>query len=356
MKKGLLVIEANGPTYATLNKQLTELHYSKERIQRSFSIDESLAHPKDAFFIIIVDVSSPAASIPSSLQALQKHFKNIPVIVLSDKDDKEDAVIAIREGAQDFLVNGKYDTAQLEKAILFAAERKTLTVKTEFAVREYKRHFENGPIPMWIIDSATMKFLIVNNAAVEKYGYSKEEFRRMTIYDILPPDEKELAPELESLKKKDFYDAGYRKFLAKKGESFYTHIYTHATQFGNVDATINFAIDVNKNIQVEKQNEELTSQIKAQKEQLESLLYAMGYTIWSRKANTFELVYAYPNNAYLKVFGYTADEMMKNKGLFYNAVHPYDIELVYESLKEANTKGASEVIFRYLCPSGEIRP
>ncbi len=355
MKKGLLVIEANGTKYATLNKQLTELHYSKERICRSFSIDESLSHPKDEFFIIIADLSSPGASISPSLHTLQKHFKNIPIIVLSDNDDKEDAVTAIREGAQDFLVNGKYDAGQLEKAILFAAERKAVTVKTEFAVREYKKHFENGPIPMWIIDSSTMKFLIVNNAAVEKYGYTKEEFRRMSINDLLPPDEKELLPAGDNLKKKDFYDAGYRKYLTKKGETFYTHIYTHATQFGNVGATINFAIDVNKKIQVEKHNEELTNQIKAQKEQLESLLYSMGYTIWSRKAGTFELVYAYPNNAYMKLFGFSADEMMRDKGLFYNAIHPDDLELVYESLKEANTKGVSEVIFRYVSPSGEIK-
>ncbi len=355
MKKGLLVIEANGTKYATLNKLLTELHYSKERISRSFSIDESLSHPKDDFFIIIADVSSPAASIAPSLQAIQKHFKNIPVIVLSDNDDKEDALAAIREGAQDFLVNGKYDAWQLEKAILFATERKTVTVRTEYAVREYKRHFENGPIPMWIVDSTTQKFLIVNNAAVEKYGYSKEEFRRMTINDILPSHEKEPVPESNILRKKDFYDAGYRKYLTKKGETFYTHIYTHATQFGNIDAQLSFAIDVNKKIEIEKHNEELTNQIRAQKEQLESLLYAMGYTIWSRKADTFELVYAYPNNAYLKLFGHSADEMMKNKGLFYSAVHPDDVELVYESLKEANTKGVSEVIFRYVHPSGEIK-
>jgi PAS domain S-box-containing protein len=355
MKKGLLVVEANGAKFTTLNKQLTELHYSKDRICRCFSIDESLSHPKDEFFVILADVSSPAASISPSLHTLQKHFRNIPIVVLSDNDDKEDAITAIREGAQDFLVNGIYDAAQLEKAILFATERKALTVKTEYAVKEYKKHFENGPIPMWIIDSATQKFLIVNNAAVEKYGYSKEEFRRMTINEILPPDEKEPVPDGSTLRKKDFYDAGYRKYITKKGEAFYTHIYTHATQFGNIDATIHFAIDVSKKIQVEKHNEELTSQIKAQKEQLESLLYSMGYTIWSRKANTFELVYAYPNNAYSKLFGFTADEMMKDKGLFYNSIHPDDLELVYESLKEANTKGVSEVIFRYVHPSGEIK-
>ena len=355
MKKGILVIEANGTKYTALNKQLSELHYSKDKICRCLSIEESAAQQKDAFSIIFVDLSSPRASIAPSLRALQKHFRNIPIIVLSDNDDKEDCITAIREGAQDFLVNGSFDNLVLEKAILLAVERKTVTVKTEFAVREYKRHFENGPIPMWIVDVDTLKFLIVNNATVEKYGYSKEEFRRMTLYDIQPMLEDEPSINNNNLKKKEFFDAGYHRHLKKNGDAFYTHIYSHTTQFGNIEARLSFAIDVNKKVLTEKHNEELTSQLQAQKEQLDSLLYSMGYAIWSRKADTFELFYAYPNNAYSKLFGFTADEMMEDKTLFYNAIHPDDLELVYESLKDASTKGVSEIIFRYVHPSGEIK-
>ncbi len=355
MKKGLLIIEANGTKYAALNKQLSDLHYSKDKICRCLSIEESTAQAKDLFSIVIADLSSPRASIAPSLQAIHRHFRNIPIIVLSDSDDKEDCITAIREGAQDFLVNGQYDAAQLEKAILLAIERKAVTVKTEFAVREYKRHFENGPIPMWIIDMQTSRFLIVNNATVEKYGYSKEEFRRMTLHDIQPQSDKEHTANDPNLRKKEFYDAGYHKHIKKNGEAIYTHIYSHTTQFGNIEAGLSFAIDVNKKVLTEKHNQELTNQLQAQKEQLDSLLYSMGYAIWSRKADNFELLYAYPNNAYLKLFGFTADEMMQSKSLFYNALHPDDLESVYESLREASTKGVSEIIFRYVHPNGDIK-
>ena len=49
--------------------------------------------------------------------------------------------------------------------------------------------FENNPVPMWVYDVATLAFLEVNVAAVAHYGYSREEFLRMRITDIRPPEE-----------------------------------------------------------------------------------------------------------------------------------------------------------------------
>ena len=49
--------------------------------------------------------------------------------------------------------------------------------------------FEASPLPGWIIDLETSGFLAVNDAAVQHYGYSREEFLGMTVHDILPPEE-----------------------------------------------------------------------------------------------------------------------------------------------------------------------
>jgi PAS domain S-box-containing protein len=40
----------------------------------------------------------------------------------------------------------------------------------------YRLLFEDNPEPMWLFDAETFAFLIVNDAAVRKYGYSREEF------------------------------------------------------------------------------------------------------------------------------------------------------------------------------------
>jgi PAS domain S-box-containing protein len=49
--------------------------------------------------------------------------------------------------------------------------------------------FLSHPDPMWIYDLDTLRFLAVNNAAVTKYGYSRDDFLAMTIADIRPEDD-----------------------------------------------------------------------------------------------------------------------------------------------------------------------
>ncbi|MDF1502205.1 ATP-binding protein, partial [Roseisolibacter sp. H3M3-2] len=56
--------------------------------------------------------------------------------------------------------------------------------------------FERAPLPMWMFDSETLRFLAVNDAAVERYGWSREEFLGRTIRDIRPPAD---VPMVEAL-------------------------------------------------------------------------------------------------------------------------------------------------------------
>jgi diguanylate cyclase (GGDEF)-like protein/PAS domain S-box-containing protein len=53
----------------------------------------------------------------------------------------------------------------------------------------YRLVFEAHPLPMWVYDTETLRFLAVNAAATKLYGYSRDEFLEMTIHDIRPPEE-----------------------------------------------------------------------------------------------------------------------------------------------------------------------
>jgi PAS domain-containing protein len=49
----------------------------------------------------------------------------------------------------------------------------------------YRQLFEGNPLPSWVYDLETLRFLTVNQAAVRCYGYAREEFLTMTIKDIV---------------------------------------------------------------------------------------------------------------------------------------------------------------------------
>ena len=53
----------------------------------------------------------------------------------------------------------------------------------------YEALFDESPIPMWIFDEQSLRFLATNDAAVTQYGYSKQEFMSMTLLDIRSPPE-----------------------------------------------------------------------------------------------------------------------------------------------------------------------
>jgi len=51
--------------------------------------------------------------------------------------------------------------------------------------------FNSNPVPMWVYDRESLRFLAVNDAAVAHYGYSREHFLAMTVMDIRPAEERE---------------------------------------------------------------------------------------------------------------------------------------------------------------------
>ncbi len=72
-------------------------------------------------------------------------------------------------------------SARRDIAVTLAEQR----VRQESEER-YRGLFEANPHPMWVVDLATLRFLAVNSAAIERYGYSREEFGGMTLEDVRP--------------------------------------------------------------------------------------------------------------------------------------------------------------------------
>src|SRR5262249_37664502 len=64
---------------------------------------------------------------------------------------------------------------------------------TELKQREasFRLLFAGNPIPMYVFDRETLRFLEVNDAAVGHYGYARDEFLAKTIFDIRPAEDVE---------------------------------------------------------------------------------------------------------------------------------------------------------------------
>ncbi|MEA2647218.1 MAG: hypothetical protein QOE92_2301, partial [Chloroflexota bacterium] len=107
----------------------------------------------------------------------------------------------------------------------------------------YRRLFAGNPQPMWVFDSETLAFLDVNDAAVNHYGYSRDEFLRMTIADIRPDDE---VPRMNAsvVRAGEMDRSGPWRHVTKDGRTILVEVTSHTVPFGNRNARHVLAEDV----------------------------------------------------------------------------------------------------------------
>lgn len=133
--------------------------------------------------------------------------------------------------------------------ILMVVEDDTERIST--LSEEYRLLYENNPHPMWIVDPSSGRFLSVNDAAVETYGYSREEFLTMSLLDIRPAEDQEhLSEELGPLQG----GRHIRQHRRKDGDVFDVEITGHNVSFGGIQARFSMCIDVTER---QRLNEEL---------------------------------------------------------------------------------------------------
>jgi diguanylate cyclase (GGDEF)-like protein/PAS domain S-box-containing protein len=68
-------------------------------------------------------------------------------------------------------------------------ERKRAEASLRESEERYRDVFEASPLPMWVWDDEKLVFLAVNEAAINHYGYTRDEFLRMNVRDIWAPGE-----------------------------------------------------------------------------------------------------------------------------------------------------------------------
>lgn len=119
------------------------------------------------------------------------------------------------------------------------------------AERELRKLFATNPLAMWVYDQKTLQFLEVNEAAIARYGYTREEFLSMTIRDIRPPED---IPRLEKALengRKTWQTAGHWRHQTKYGYIIDVEITSHAIQFADHAAVMVVAQDVTERLRAE---------------------------------------------------------------------------------------------------------
>lgn len=142
-----------------------------------------------------------------------------------------------------------------EERLRAAATEDAETHRTALAQREheYRALFDSNPQPMWVLDEETQAFLAVNQAALDAYGFSRDEFLSMTAADVLAPDEADADRDLL---------ARATCHRTKGGDVLYVDVASNEVHFeGHRGAALVLAHDVTARLEAERALREAKQQV-----------------------------------------------------------------------------------------------
>ncbi len=142
-----------------------------------------------AFDVILLDLTLPDKSGQHLVTEMLRIAALSPIIILTGYTDIDFSIKSISQGILDYLLKDDLNAVTLHKSILYAIERKRIISELKESEKRYSDLFHLSPQPMWVFDPQTFMFVQVNKATIALYGYSEEEFLKMTLLDIKEEDD-----------------------------------------------------------------------------------------------------------------------------------------------------------------------
>lgn len=168
---------------------------------------------------------------------------------------------------------------KLNEELEYKVAERTETIKK--SEKQYRYLFMNNPMPMWVMDLATFKFLDVNEMSIMQYGYSREEFLSMTAVDIRPEGEKNSFVNFD--RSLNIGSHNYKKGIwnhKKKDKTIIqVEIIAHEILFEGKKARIILANNVTKRLEAEQLLSENLKELERSNKELEQFAYIASHDL-----------------------------------------------------------------------------
>ncbi|MET0263324.1 MAG: PAS domain-containing protein [Rariglobus sp.] len=205
--------------------------------------------------------------------------------------------------------------------------------------------FDSNPLPVWIYDCETLRFLAVNQSAFRIYGYTREEFLGMTIRDIRPPsDIPKLEAQLPGITR-THSASGVWTHRKKNAVDIKVEIFSHGISYQGRQARLVVSVDITTRAAAEEK-------LRRSEERFELVSRATSDAVWDWDLGTDKIWWS---DSFCTLFGYAREDISSELSWWSERIHADDRDRVSHSLNDtihnpAKTSWTEE--YRYLRKDG----
>lgn len=142
----VLIVEDNPVDALCIKEALEDTNSTKYLISHVETLGEAKERfEKEEFNVLLLDLGLPDSQGLETFLGMRNSAPSVPIVVMSGLDDETLAMQAVRGGAQDYLLKGKWDAEVLKRSINYAIERHRLLwerQQSEDALRQSERRFK----------------------------------------------------------------------------------------------------------------------------------------------------------------------------------------------------------------------
>ena len=238
--------------FATLQRNEEALFRSRTRRSTIWGWAQVIAVAIEALFVLYVLVHMRRELLEHAARMLtQESLLREQAVLLEEQAAEQQTITADLEIANQELTESAMEqeslTADLELANHELTEATAEAEESRDAAKtleeQYRLLFDRNPVPMWVYDEQSLRFLAVNTSAVEHYGYSVAEFLAMGIENIRTVEDAEIFKQSERRPDQLNRSPGWRH-RCKDGSLIDVDIVTHSVTFEGRRARIVLALDV----------------------------------------------------------------------------------------------------------------